>query len=432
MTDSNMNSNIDILKNSNNAVLWIQVGTLFDGTSKEVSNNAHIVFDNNEILFVGAEGELPPESLIVDNQLIKIDLSAYTMLPGLIDAHAHIFLEGAERNFEKRKTFISQSKEGLLTAALERIQKIIPTGVTGFRDAGDKDNVGLQMAALYKTKIKRLPYIESPGAAIHREGRYGRFMGRALEQFDSVEACVQDRIDRGADRIKLIPTGIINFKKGTASAPPQMDVELLKEFVAISKKHNKQTFAHASGNLGIQHVIDAGIDSIEHGFFISSDQLSMMRDKNIAWVPTFAPVQKQVDFADEIGWDQQITSNLKTILENHAKSLLEASKKGVKIIAGSDAGSVGVAHGLGFLYELELMENAGMQSLDIINAATGISYDRLCYFEKIGKIAKGYKPRMIFTKHNVLESVKALQKEKYTYFDGALLEFNNNTDITGL
>jgi len=432
MIDLEANTHLAFLKNIGNSIVWIQVGNLLNGTSKKPIKKANIVFDKNEILFVGTENELPPKALIIDNRLTKINLSNYTLLPGLIDAHAHIFLEGAERDFEKRKVFISQTKEELFTAALNRMQKLLYTGVTGLRDGGDKDGIGLQLSALYKANKKTIPYIDSPGAAIHREGRYGRFIGSTLEQFNSVEECVKDRILKGADRIKLIPTGIINFKKGTASAPPQMDLDLLKKFVEISKKYNKQTFAHASGNKGIQYVIDAGIDSVEHGFFISSDQLSLMRDKDIAWVPTFAPVQKQVDYAHEFGWDQLIISNLKTILENHAISLLEASQKGVKIIAGSDAGSVGVAHGLGFLYELELMENTGMKPIEIINSATGVSYDRFCYSEKIGKIASGFKPRMIFTKHNVLQSVKEIQKEKFTFFDGNLYQFNKNTDLQGL
>ena len=81
---------------------------------------------------------------------------------------------------------------------------------------------------------------------------------------------------------------------------------------------------------------------------------------------------------------------------------------------------------------IELMENAGMRPIDIINSSTGLSYDRLCYSDKIGKIEKGYKSRMIFTKYNVQESVKKLQKDKYTYFDGVLFEFNQNIVTKGL
>src|SRR5207248_11424643 len=111
------------------------------------------------------------------------------------------------------------------------------------------------------------------------------------------------------------------------------------------------TFAHASGDKGIEHAVEGGVDSIEHGFFIRPDQLARMRDRQIAWVPTFAPVQAQVEHAAEMGWDQTIVSNLRQILEQHAASLIKAAELGVRIIAGSDAGSYGVPHGHGLLRE---------------------------------------------------------------------------------
>ena len=154
----------------------------------------------------------------------------------------------------------------------------------------------------------------------------------------------------GADRIKLIPTGIINFKKGAVTAEPQMTAEEFASWSRPRRSFGKQTFAHASGDAGIERAIEGGVDSIEHGFFVRDDQLAKMRDRQIAWVPTFAPVQKQVDHADLMGWDADGGfATLKRILDQHAASLVKAHEMGVQIIAGSDAGSYGVAHGLGFL-----------------------------------------------------------------------------------
>src|SRR5262249_14752535 len=153
---------------------------------------------------------------------------------------------------------------------------------------------------------------------------------------------------------------------------------------------------------GIERAIDGGVDSIEHGFFIREDQLARMRDRQIAWVPTFAPVQEQVDHADVMSWDQRVVSNLKKILEQHAAGLVKAHELGVQIIAGSDAGSCGVAHGHGFLHELELMERAGLAPLAVLNAATGASSNRLAFQEKFGRIEPGYLSRFILTRHSPL------------------------------
>src|SRR5690606_20538359 len=100
------------------------------------------------------------------------------------------------------------------------------------------------------------------GAAIHHRGRYGAFMGEPIEDFSSPEECVHARVAAGAHRIKLIPTGIINFAKGSVTAPPQMTTDELKALVSAARSLNKQTFAHASGDAGIEHAIQAGVDSI--------------------------------------------------------------------------------------------------------------------------------------------------------------------------
>jgi imidazolonepropionase-like amidohydrolase len=174
------------------------------------------------------------------------------------------------------------------------------------------------------------------------------------------------------------------------------------------------------------------VDSIEHGFFVREDQLARMRDWQIAWVPTFAPVQKQVDHADLMDWDAGVASNLKKILEQHAASLVRAHKIGVPIIAGSDAGSCGVAHGIGFLNELELMERAGLPPLAVINSATGNSSNRLAFKEKFGLIKPGYQSRFMLTRHSPLENVSNLSRQRWIVFDGAVFESDDHADATGL
>jgi imidazolonepropionase-like amidohydrolase len=257
-------------------------------------------------------------------------------------------------------------------------------------------------------------------------------MGEPLENFSSLKDCVEARVKLGADRIKLIPTGIINFKAGAVTTEPQMTTQEVLELVAAAKSFGKQTFAHASGDAGIERAIDGGVDSVEHGFFVRDDQLAKMRDRQIAWVPTFAPVQEQVDHADLMGWDAEVVANLKKILEQHAKNLVKAHQMGVQIIAGSDAGSVGVAHGVGFLNELELMERAGLSPIAVINSATGASSNRLAFKEKFGQVKSGFQSRFILTRHSPLEKISNLRKQKFVVFDGAVFESGEKFDSSGL
>ena len=373
--------------------IWLRVGTLLDGVSTVPLQNANIVYDRKSILFAGED--LPPRDLLNAGQREPDrDLPEFTLLPGLIDAHTHFFLEGGQLDPDKRSAYLKQTAGELLDHAVRRMEKLVRLGIIATRDAGDKDGVGLALSKLYSGSDRPLmPYVDSPGAAIHHRGRYGNFMAEPFEDCMTPLQCVEARVKSGADRIKLIPTGIINFKKGAVTAEPQMTTERIAEFVAAAKHFGRQTLAHASGDKGIERVIDGCVDSVEHGFFVRDDQLAKMRDREIAWVPTFAPVKKQVDYADWMGWDAEVVANLEKILDRHAASLVKAHAMGVKVIAGSDSGSYGVAHGLGLLYELELMERAGLSSLAVINCATGAGSKRLAFKEKFGQIKPGFLSR---------------------------------------
>jgi imidazolonepropionase-like amidohydrolase len=104
----------------------------------------------------------------------------------------------------------------------------------------------------------------------------------------------------------------------------------------------------------------------------------------------------------------------------------------VQVIAGSDAGSYGVAHGLGLLYELELMQRAGLSPLAVINSATGAGSRRLAFKEKFGQIKPGFLSRFILTHHSPLEDVANLRKERIVVFDGAVIASGGDVDASGL
>ena len=412
--------------------VWLRVGTLLDGVSTLPLHDAHIVYDRKSVLFAGKDS--PPRDLLNAGQTRPDhDLPQYTLLPGLTDAHTHFFLEGGELDADKRSAFLKQTPAELLGHAKQRLETLVRLGIIASRDAGDKDGVGLGLSKLSASGDRPLmPYIDSPGAAIHHRGRYGSFMAEPLEDCLTAQQCVEIRVKAGADRIKLIPTGIINFKKGAVTTAPQMSANEVAEIVAAAKTFGKQTLAHASGDVGIDHAIDGGVDTIEHGFFVRDDQLAKMRDNEIAWVPTFAPVQRQVDYADRMDWDAEVVANLRKILDAHAASLVKAHAMGVQVIAGSDAGSYGVAHGLGLLYELELMEGAGLSPLAVINLATGAGSKRLAFKEKFGQIKEGFLSRFILTRHSPLDSVANLSRERMIIFDGTVFAAGADLERDGL
>ena len=257
-------------------------------------------------------------------------------------------------------------------------------------------------------------------------------MGEPIEDHDSLSACVAARVRAGADRIKLLVSGIIDFRAGAVTTPPQMSASEVAAIVEAAAKCSRQTFAHTSGTAGIDNSIDGGVTTIEHGFFVTPQQLARMRDRGIAWVPTFAPVQAQLDHADELGWNKEVVGHLERIIDGHRMMLALAHTMGVKVLAGSDAGSCGVPHGIGLLNELCYMEQAGMPSMAVLQSATGASATTLAFAEPVGRVVPGCRARFILTEHDPLKTVANLQKDKTVLFDGTTIGSNGASEAVPL
>ena len=120
--------------------VWLHVGTLLDGISARPIKQANVVYNETEILFVGDSSTSPPAACLNPGQRSPdLELPDFTLLPGLTEAHAHLFLEGGELDPEKRNAYLKQSGNGLLANAKTRLEKLVRLGVLGVRDAGDKD-----------------------------------------------------------------------------------------------------------------------------------------------------------------------------------------------------------------------------------------------------------------------------------------------------
>ena len=412
--------------------VWLRVGRLFTGRETATLSDAHLVYDGTRILHAGTA--TPAASLLRPGQTAPdLHLPAHTALPGLIDAHTHLFLEGGEENPAARSNYLKLPEAEFHLRATARLARLVALGVIAVREAGDKAGVGLALQARWRSAARGImPYVDAPGAAINHQGRYGSFMARPTEEQGSPGATVAERITAVAHRIKLLATGIINFEKGAVTAKPQMPASELTQFSDAARASGKQTMVHCSGHDGVANCIAARVDSIEHGYFIDDDQLAQLRDLDLAWVPTFAPVQYQVDHAAALGWSELICDNLRRILESHARSLARAGELGVRVVAGSDSGSHGVPHGWGLIKELELMQQAGLTAAQVLHSATGASAARLGYAEDFGTLTAGARPRFLLTAHEVLHDVGNLRRPKAVIFDGVVHTGGDDPVVSGL
>lgn len=285
--------------------------------------------------------------------------------PPLVESHAHLFLDGDELDFERRKTHLTKNFDELLAVGAGNLTKYRQCGITVIRDAGD--NLGVNHALREIAKTMGLTVI-SAGRALRRAGRYGSFMAREISDASQIQATVA-AVAKEADTLKIVLSGIIDFANGKMKGEPQFNLDELRLMTACARDHGLKTFVHCSGADALEFAMAAQVDSIEHGFFMTESLLKKMADQRIAWVPTLIPVMFQHENPAYGNFDAATVAKLRAILDNHRHCLRLAESLNVTVMAGSDAGSFGVPHGEGLLTELGLMQAAGMSLEKVLDSA---------------------------------------------------------------
>jgi len=295
------------------------------------------------------------------------------VMPGLVEAHCHLFLDGAELDFQVRKDYLKASREEMLAVARCSVEQNLAVGITLIRDAGDLHgiNTTIKTELAQQNGARLLPELRSPGRAIRKAGRYGSFMAVETTDANSIVRTIRE-LAPNADDLKVLLTGIIDFEKGQMKGGLQFDLEETRLIVKTARELGLRTYAHCSGPEGLKVAVTAGIDSIEHGFFMELDILRRMAGQGTAWVPTFSPVQFQFDRPELAGWNDTTLAGLRAILDRHFEHVGLACEMGVPVVAGSDAGSYGVPHGKGLIDELFFMLAAGMPMDRVLASATSV------------------------------------------------------------
>lgn len=291
------------------------------------------------------------------------------LMPGLVDAHVHLFLDGQPTDQALRSAHLKQGLPELTEAARRSARQALACGVTLVRDAGDRHGINHVVRDEARRPGSGMAQVRSGGLGIKRAKRYGTFMATDVDDAASIRSSVQ-ALAKDSDEIKLILTGIIDFDAGAVTDEPQFDAEAAGLVVQTAHAAGRKVFAHCSGQKGLAIAVEAGVDAIEHGYFMSREILARMRDRQLAWTPTFCPVHFQWAQPQAAGWKPQTVGHLRRILDGHAEHLRLARELGVAVLVGTDAGSMGVEHGHAMADEMDRFIEAGWPMQAVLAAAT--------------------------------------------------------------
>lgn len=271
----------------------------------------------------------------------------------LADCHIHMILDGVYY-----RAAIDHQKERPDDALIrERLAEYAAQGVTWLRDGGDGWGVGLRASQL--AEEYGITY-RTPVANLCRMGHYGCFLGWGYEDFSQYRALVDRVADMGAHFIKLMLSGIMDFSVFGGITDTPCSYELCRDLISYAHDRGFSVMAHANGSEAVSNALRAGVDSIEHGAYLSEETLCQLAESNAVWVPTIAPIANLRGlgrFPDEV---------LIPLTELHQQNIARAAGLGAAIALGTDAGAYAVYHARSVREEYGLLREALGEGTDEI------------------------------------------------------------------
>lgn len=330
----------------------------------------------------------------------------------MIDAHVHLALDGKD---SKTAIALWDQQEMLSNRVQQDLDVYLTRGIGFVRDGGDRREINLMISKLIKQGVMSGPGIVSTGQALRQADHYGSFLGNGYSSTAEIPAVISRLLSQGADQIKVILSGAVSFKKYGAVEPAAIKPDELKLLVKQAHENGSRVMAHANSAASVGLAIQAGVDSIEHGYFLNSESLKAMAERQIAWVPTIIPVAVQVKEPMLHNWSKTEIAIINRTYRKHMEQLVPAKQLGVPLGLGTDSGAPGVRHGLSLIKEMSLYSEAGLSNRDILQSVTATNARILGLAENIGTLGVQQAPCLIGVSGDPLADLKALEKVKWLF-----------------
>lgn len=259
------------------------------------------------------------------------------------DCHIHMVLDGADW-----RTAIARHRDRAQeTVIRENLAAYRSLGFAYLRDGGDKWGVGLLARSL--ASEYGIHYV-TPCAPLCMAGHYGGFIGEKYGDLKEFTDLVEKRKAQGADFIKLMISGLMDFDRFGVLTEPGLDPKIIREIIHIAKDSGFAVMAHANGAETVLAAAEAGVDSIEHGAYLKDETLAAMAENGVIWVPTLSTI------GNLRGRGRFEEAAVEKILESAMENTGVFAALGGRIAPGTDAGAWAVPHGS--LTEYALLEQA--------------------------------------------------------------------------
>ena len=397
----------------------IRAGRMVDTRAGRVLEDRGILVEGERIAAVGPYAEVLAKAGKLDR---TIDLSGVTVLPGLIDAHTHVLLQGDITQAEYDDQILKESTPYRTIRATVAARIAVNNGFTAIRDLETEGAMyaDVDVKRAIANKIIPGPRMFCATRAFSATGMYP-VLGyswelkmpegvQVVDGPDAIRKAVREQVKFGADWIKFYSDRKYFIKDGALHSKVNFTPEELQAMVGEAHRLDRRVAAHAMGKEGIAAALDAGADTIEHGDGLDSELMDRMIAKGVYWCPT---IYVGVWVADGRGKLWQEMRDLE------AKAFALAVKKGVKIAYGTDAG--GYPWTENQAKEFAYMVQYGMTPMQAIQSATTVAAELLQAEADLGAIEVGKYADIVAVAKDPLADITELQRVKFVMKNGEMI-----------
>lgn len=363
-------------------------GKLIDVEAGDIIDDSIIIIEGDRIIAAGSSDEI---EMPAGSDLIKLEASGRTILPGLIDAHTHLQLVPEDDEFDNLKKSVPLKA----IQAGSNAKKTLEAGFTTIRDLGAEHLVDLAVRDAIADGFILGPRVLASGYKIAPTGADFRIYPPELtisgqytmDSVAEVRRAARELVGLGVNQIKIMTSGR-TFRKASSPDTKVYSLEEVRTAVEIAHDNGLKVSAHAHGAAGVKLALEAGCDTIEHGTVLDQADLEFMLENNIYLVPTFSYSGNLKRLKGDSGLPDYSVAKAFSSREKRLKSFYNAYQAGVKIAMGSDSGMPFVPHG-GNAIEIIEMVKAGMSILDALKSATIDAAGALGIEDEVGSIRPG-------------------------------------------
>src|ERR1700733_11478284 len=396
-------------------VVVLRAARMLDVANGNVVAPAEVLVEGDRIVAAGSHVDRP-------GGIEVIDLGDTTLMPGLIDAHVHLFLHPGAEDLQTVQESVPERT--LIAAGAAKADLMV--GFTAERDMGTEGAQAADSAvrnAINKGMIPG-PRMRVSGNAVDISGGHEDAIGYNPDQHvlsnatyadsaDELVKVIREQIKLGADFIKIYETGRDSYRDGVFKTPYQYTEAELAAAVKETARVGRVVGVHCTGERGASYAAAAGVASIDHAYQLSEATMKMMREKQIYAVPTFAIAEY---FADHAATPARAAAE-RAEQAYHAAEFKKQLAAGVPMAMGSDVGPF--PHGTQ-ARELELMVEYGMKPAAALEAYLLNGAKLLGWGGQIGELKAGYFADVIAVPGNPLDDISGTTKVKFVMKNGVV------------